>query len=566
MTGQTTARHGSTRPSHHKGEVRLKPVMESSAKPNQKVLGIQTVSRLDTALPTLGKMIKKGGYATGHFGKWHLGPEPYSPLEHGFDIDIPHTPGPGPAGGYLAPWNFAKDVQPQAKGEHIEDRMAAEAIKWMQSLPKDEPFFMNYWQFSVHAPFDAKPELIEKYKKLVDPNARQKSPTYAAMVESCDDAVGALLDAVDQAGIAEETVIIFISDNGGNVHQTIPADGAVVTRNYPHIGGKATIREGGVHVPCIVVWPGVTKPGSRSDEIIQTADFYPTLLINLGMGMPENYTVDGTDIMPALKGGNLDRDGIFTYFPVGMPAPDWLPPSLAVYSGDWKLIRIFHGGENFAHDYRLYNVVEDLGEKNDLKEAYPEVVKRLDRMIEDHIHDAGAVVPLPNPDFDPEQYHPENIGRPVSQRNAADEPKEKSGGQSKAKPIAEPQGEASDIVDGWVASGELFQKEGTAVIKCPSNFRVHEFKPLKGGPFTLKFRMKSTASGKSSIFYNKPSRETLVPYPIEHDGAFHEYTIDIPAETLKDLRINASKAEGTIEVDWIRILGKDGKTVRSWEF
>ena len=327
LTGQTPARHGSIRPEHHKGEVRLKPTVEPSAKPGSKVLGIQTVNRLDTAFPTLGKMIKKGGYATGHFGKWHLGPEPYSPLEHGFDVDIPHTPSPGPAGGYLAPWRFAKDLQPQAKGEHIEDRMAEEATKWMNTLPKNEPFFMNYWQFSVHAPFEAKPELVGKYKKLVDPNSRQKSPTYAAMVETCDDALGALLDAVDAAGIADRTIIVFTSDNGGNVHQKIKADGVPVTSNFPHIGGKAMIREGGVHVPCIVVWPGVTEPGSRSDEIIQTADFYPTLLENLGMGLPEDYAVDGINIMPA---------------------PDWLPPSISVHSGDWKLIRIFHGGENGA--------------------------------------------------------------------------------------------------------------------------------------------------------------------------------------------------------------------------
>jgi len=571
LTGQTPARHGSTRPKHHTGEVRLKPVLEPTAKPSSKVLGIQTVNRLDTALPTLGKMIKKGGYATGHFGKWHLGPEPYSPLEHGFDIDIPHTPAPGPGGGYLAPWKFAKKLQPQADGEHIEDRMAKEAIRWMKDLPKNQPFFMNYWQFSVHAPFDAKPELIEKYKKLVDPKSRQKSPTYAAMVESCDDAVGSLLDAVDKAGIADRTVIIFISDNGGNVHQTIAADGVPVTSNFPLSGGKATIREGGVRVPCVIVWPGVTKPGSRSNEIIQTADFYPTLLENLGMGLPENYPVDGINIMPALKGGKLDRDGIFTYFPVGMPAPDWLPPSMSVYSGDWKLIRIFHGGENGAHDYRLYNVVEDLGEKNDLKEAYPEVVKRLDGMIEEHILDAGAVVPIPNPDFDPKQYHPENIGKPLAQRNAADKPVKRSGGQSKAKPSEESQAEPSDVVDGWVAGGAclLFQKEGQLVVKCAgggSFFRVQKLKSLKGGPFTLRFRMKSNASGKSSIFYNKPSRETLIPFAFEHDGEFHEYKLEIPVETLEALRFNPSRSEGTIEVDWIRIFDKSGETVRSWDF
>ena len=92
-----------------------------------------------------------------------------------------------------------------------------------------------------------------------------------------------------------------------------------------------------MHVPCVVIWPGVTEPGSRSDEIIQTSDFYTTLLENLGMGLPDNHEVDGIDIMPALKGGKLDRDRIFSYFPRGTPAPGWLPPSMSVHAGDWKL-------------------------------------------------------------------------------------------------------------------------------------------------------------------------------------------------------------------------------------
>ena len=127
--------------------------------------------------------------------------------------------------------------------------------------------------------FDAKPELIDKYRKLVDPDNPQRSPTYAAMVESLDDAIGSLLDAVDGAGIAEKTIIVFISDNGGNMYNKIEADGNVPpTSNFPLLGGKASIYEGGIRVPCIVVWPGITEPGTRSDEVIQASDFYTTLI------------------------------------------------------------------------------------------------------------------------------------------------------------------------------------------------------------------------------------------------------------------------------------------------
>ena len=409
LTGQTPARHGSTAPQHHTNAVRMKPSVAKTAAPGNKALGTVSVTRLDTAYPTLGKQIQARGYRTAHFGKWHLGPEPFSPLEHGFDVDIPHHPGPGPAGSYVAPWKF-KNFKANHPKEHIEDRMAEEAVKWIHSV-KDQSFYMNYWQFSVHAPFDAKEALIERYRKKVDSSVPQRCPTYAAMVHSLDDAVGALLDAVDAAGIADRTAIVFISDNGGNMYNLV--EGVRPTSNRPLRGGKATIYEGGIRVPCVVVWPGVAQPGTRSDEIIQTSDFYPTILNRLQIPLPENHVVDGIDITPALKGGALDRECIITYFPHSPPVPDWLPPSMALHAGDWKLIRLFHQGENGAHDYRLYNLADDLGEKTNLAQERPDKVAQLDRMMERYIEEAGTVVPERNPGFDPSQYRPEGIGVPA---------------------------------------------------------------------------------------------------------------------------------------------------------
>lgn len=416
LTGQTNVRNGSTAPQHHLGVVRMKAALEPKASPASKVLGTQSVSRLDTAYPTLGVMFKKAGYATGHFGKWHLGPAPYSPLQHGFDVDIPHFNGPGPGGGFVAPWSY-KTLKANKPDEHIEDRMAEEAVKWMKSVPANQPFFLNYWMFSVHAPFDAKEELIEKYRHKIDPGNPQHSPTYAAMVESMDDAVGALLDAVEEAGLSDQTVFIFTSDNGGNMYNGIRETDAngkefVVepTSNAPLRGGKATMYEGGVRVPTVIDWPKVTKAGSRSDEIIQCIDFYPTLLAGLGIESPKTHTVDGIDISPALKGGKLERDGIIIFFPHNPPVPDWLPPSISVHAGDWKLIRLFHQGEVGTHDYRLYNLCEDLGETNNLAKQYPERVAAMDKMIQTHIDDAQGVVPQPNPAFDPARYSPERIG------------------------------------------------------------------------------------------------------------------------------------------------------------
>lgn len=415
LTGQTNLRNGSTAPAHHLPVNRLKPVVRKNAPPGDKAITVETVTRLDTKYPTLGKRFKEAGYATSHFGKWHLGPPPYSPLEHGFDVDIPHFNGPGPARGFVAPWAY-KSFEPNKPDEHIEDRMAEEAVTWMESV-KDRPFFLNYWMFSVHAPFDAKEELIEKYRGKIDPENPQHSPTYAAMIESMDDAVGTLMDAVDQMGLTEKTIFIFTSDNGGNMYNGIretDKDGKefVVepTSNLPLRGGKATVYEGGIRVPTIIDWPGQTEAASRSDEIIQCIDFYPTLLKGLGLPMPEDHIVDGIDIQPALDGGKLDRNGIFTYFPNKTPVPDWLPPSVMVHSGDWKLIRLFHQGEDGAHDYRLYDLSKDIGERNDLSKQNPERVRELDKLIQNHIDDTKAIVPVPNPKFDPSKYKPETTG------------------------------------------------------------------------------------------------------------------------------------------------------------
>ncbi len=408
LTGQTVARHGSTAPQHHLKPVRLTASTMPKAAANKKATGVKTATRLDTALPTLGKLFKGAGYATAHFGKWHLGPEPYSPLEHGFDIDIPHHPGPAPAGYFVAPWRY-KNFKENYPKEHIEDRMAQEAVTWLKALPSDQPFFLNFWQFSVHAPFDAKEELVEYYRGKVDPDSPQRCAIYAAMVHSLDDAVGTLLDALDATGRADNTVIVFVSDNGGNMYNQV--EGTTATSNAPLRGGKANIYEGGIRVPCVVVWPGVAEANTRSDAMIQTSDFYTTLLNGMGIEIPADHHVDGVDIAPALKGGDLDRQSIITYFPHSPPIPDWLPESIAVHSGDWKLIRLFYGGENDAHDYLLYNLKDDVGETTNLASMYPERVQDMDRMIEAHLQDAKTVVPLPNPNFDPAKYKAELIGK-----------------------------------------------------------------------------------------------------------------------------------------------------------
>ncbi len=375
LTGLSPARTGITAPTCHLPKVALEASPGTAAPPHLKAILPNSATRLKTEHYTLAEMFKDNGYATGHFGKWHLGPTPYSPLEHGFDVDVPHWPGPGPAGSYVAPWKFP-DFDPNTPDEHIEDRMAKEAVTFLESH-KDEPFFLNYWMFSVHAPFDAKQALIDEYKKKVDPDDPQRSPTYAAMIESMDDAVGTLLDTLDRLKIADNTIIMFASDNGGNMYNEV--DGTTATSNAPLRGGKATMYEGGVRGPAIVAYPGVVNAASRSDEVIQSSDFYPTLLELLSINPQAGQSFDGISIVPALQGEPLEREAIFTFFPHAPNIPEWLPPSVSVHQGDWKLIRIFHGGENGKHRYKLFNLKDDLGEQKNLATELPDRVARTGR-------------------------------------------------------------------------------------------------------------------------------------------------------------------------------------------
>ena len=343
LTGLSPARHGITAPQCHLPSVRLKVEMKARAGVDQQSIQPNSITRLDASYTTIAEVLKSAGYATGHYGKWHLGADPYSPLQHGFDVDVPHHHGPGPAGSYVAPWKFKDfDHDPDIPDEHIEDRMAKEAVAFI-NRHKDEPFFLNYWMFSVHAPFDAKETLIEKYGSLVDPQDEQRCPTYAAMIESMDDAVGTLMNELDRLGIAEHTIIVFASDNGGNTYNLVNSERP--TSNRPLRGGKATMYEGGVRTPAIIVWPGHVEPASQSDTIIQSMDYFPTLLELLSIDPDEEQEFDGISLLPALRGDDLRRESIFTYFPHNPPVPDWIPPSISVHQGDWKLIRIFHGGE-----------------------------------------------------------------------------------------------------------------------------------------------------------------------------------------------------------------------------
>jgi len=412
LTGLYPARTGITAPACDKPEVVLEKELESTARPDQKMLGAKKMTRLKREYYTLAEAFKDAGYVTGHFGKWHLGWEPYSPLQQGFDVDVPHTPAPSPGrDGYFYPFPVWKGHG--KPGDNLEDRVADEAVEFIEKN-KARPFFLNYWAFEVHSPWQAKKQQIEKYRAKARPGSPQRNPVYAGMVETLDDAVGDLVGALKAAGVLENTVIIFTSDNGPfyvSSQDRMPAEfhQVPVTSAYPLRAGKETIYEGGVRVPLVIKWPGVTRAGSQSDALVQSVDFFPTLAERLGLKLPTGLEFDGVSFAGVLEGKSSSRDEVFSHSPherasrsyerMAVPTPAAAASSLRM--GAWKLVRLYGDGPDRANRDELYNLKDDPGETRDLAAARPEKVRELSARLDHYLQDTAAVIPRKNPSYDP---------------------------------------------------------------------------------------------------------------------------------------------------------------------
>ncbi|MEZ6042778.1 MAG: sulfatase [Planctomycetaceae bacterium] len=564
LSGQSPARTGITTPACHLPQIVLQSTVAEKASANSPVVMPTTVTRFSTDYYTLAESLRDAGYATGHFGKWHLGAAPYSPLENGFDIDVPHWPGPGPAGSYVAPWKFP-DFDPDTPDQHIEDRMAEEAVAFIEQH-RGEPFFLNYWMFSVHAPFDAKPSLIDKYRKRVDPGNPQRSPTYAGMVESMDDAVGTLLDTLDRLNLSDNTIIVFTSDNGGNMYNEI--DGTTPTSNAPLRGGKGNVFEGGIHVPCVVCWPGHVMPASRSDALICSYDFYPTLLDMLSLKPQAGQVFDGRSFTSALRGEKFERDAIFTYFPHATRVPDWLEPSVTIHHQHWKLIRIFHSTPSGMHRYKLFDLNQDPGEKNDVSSLHPDVVARLDTKIEEFLQSTAAVTPKPNPAFDPSRYDPSAEGVSTPKNNAAKKRVTSSSG-SLSEGAAELKGWKPRNCSARLQDGALLvtSKSEEAFLGIPANrfqgpakvsVRIRCINEASAPD--LKSRVQQIPSGKANDLAN--ARD--VPYSVV-PGEWQEITVDLDAAIpLGIVRFYCPAAKSKVSIDWINITSSTRTEL--WDF
>ena len=276
-------------------------------------------------------------------------------------------------------------------GEYLTDRLTDEAVKFIRDN-RERPFFLYFPHYGVHTPLQAKPEMIAKYEKIPEAQ-RQGKPAYAAMIESVDESVGRVLARLKELGLEQNTLVIFTSDNGGFYN---------ATSNAPLRANKGAYYEGGIRVPLLIKWPGVTKPGRVIAEPVISTDLYPTCLAAAGLPLRPNQHLDGLNLQPLLAGGaSLGRKSLFWHYPHYNEHPSSVPSSV-IRKGPWKLIETFD-----PEGVELYNLADDLSETNNLASAKPDLVNELRRELDAWRQEVGAEMMRPNPDYDPAAQLPQ---------------------------------------------------------------------------------------------------------------------------------------------------------------
>ena len=383
ISGTYTPRHHIYTPGgQSKGDHKLMRLLVPSRE-GPKVDFPPSAAALQPSVVSFAEVLKEAGYATGHFGKWHVGPDP-----QGFD-------------------EYGSDGTPGKQGKHygsitVADQLTDAGVKFIDKH-KGRPFFLYVAHWDVHTPIRAKKDVVEKYKKKLESVGGGWNPTYAGMIEAVDKSVGRLRAALAKHDIDDNTLFIFSSDNGG-----VPG----ITRNLPLRGGKGSLFEGGIRVPTCMTWPAVVKAGATSDTPISSVDFLPTFVELGGSKLPTSQPVDGRSLAPVLRGDPkaLKDRAIFWFYPLylqggagnavvpvhGTDRMYWRGvPAAAIVKGDWKLIRYFEDDS-----VKLFDLAKDIGEHRDLAAAEPDRAKALRTELDTWLKATKAPIPTKlNPAF-----------------------------------------------------------------------------------------------------------------------------------------------------------------------
>jgi arylsulfatase A-like enzyme len=362
---------------------------------------------------TIAEALREAGYATCNVGKWHLSTRgedraEYYPDRQGFDVNIGGDDSGAPPT-YFHPYtrrNRSMETMPPGgeEGEYLTDRLTDESLKFIEAN-RDRPFLLYLSHFAVHTPIESKPELTEKYEakaaRLPEPDGPRFKPVYgpyrtrlvqdhaayAGMVQSVDESVGRVLNKIRDLGLEEDTIILFMSDNGGL--STVPSEAP--TGNLPLRAGKGWLYEAGIRVPMIVKWPGVVQPGGECHEPVTSTDFYPTMLEMAGLPLEPKRHLDGLSLVPLLKrAGTPRREALYWHYPHYHGSGN--RPSGAIRAGDYKLIEWYEDGH-----IELYNLKDDLGERNDLVTTMPTKADELRQRLHAWRAEVGARMPEGEP-------------------------------------------------------------------------------------------------------------------------------------------------------------------------
>jgi uncharacterized sulfatase len=352
-------------------------------KPFEKLAEPPCALSLPRRLATIPGRLREAGYTTAHFGKWHLGGKDSSPKDHGFDIAfeyVGHTvPGPrqDPPG-----------RTPKRLAEYITDK----GIEFMEAN-RDRPFFLELNHFAVHIPLSTTPELLKKYEAKPKVAGYSCLPLYAGLVEELDRSVGRVVAALDRLGLANHTLLVFTSDNGGLEREV---GGWPGTSNRPLRSEKGSLHEGGIRVPLIVRWPGVTQGGAVHRGPAISVDFFPTFLEAAGLKPAKGQILDGVSLAPLLRDSSarLNREALYWHYPHYHHSR----PSGALRAADWKLIEFFD-----TRAVELYDLANDPGEAKDLAGQMPDKALALQTLLKRWRHEVSAQMPQANPAYDPKR-------------------------------------------------------------------------------------------------------------------------------------------------------------------
>lgn len=415
--------------------------------PFQKLLNAPVQPHLQLEETTIAEALKEHGYATGHFGKWHLGEDPFGPLAQGFDVQVPRWNKGWPKRGYDVP--FELDGLTESPGDYLTDRLTDEALKFIETN-RDRPFFLYLSHFAVHDPIQGRADLVEKYQAKRPANASASIPPFilegnpddpnplsrqqldnllsrpeyrgfqvlpnrivkikqiqdniqfAAMVEAMDESFGRLIAKLTELNLYQNTIVIFTSDNGGmsaanfgRPDRKIAADrldAAYSTSNLPLRGGKGWLYEGGIRVPLIIQWPGKSQTQVCDEPVIST-DLYPSILEMAGLPLRSDQHVDGISLTPLLCGQCIDRDALYWHFPHysnhGMQSPGG-----AIRQGRYKLLEYFENGT-----VQLFDLSHDLAEQHDLSAEKPDIAAQLKAKLTRWRNSVNAKMMQANPEY-----------------------------------------------------------------------------------------------------------------------------------------------------------------------